>query len=107
MFLKRYRDPFGYYEYLSASLQRRIGHILYRSLVVNHYLDYLASVSGEPIVGFKLMRSQLRRLPYEFPMLLRKINNGEIKVIQIIRRNVLKTVTTRPICINKPAPMKA
>lgn len=96
VFLKRYcNNPYGYYEYLSASLQRRIGHILYRSLVVNHYLDYLASVSSKPIVGFKLMHSQLRRIPYEFPMLLRNIHNGDIKVIQIIRRNVLKTYLSR------------
>jgi LPS sulfotransferase NodH len=95
VFLKGYRHPCGYYSYLSASLQRRVGHALYRNAVVNSYLDYLSSVSNEPFTGFKLMRSQVRQVPYRFPMLLSKIKRGDLKVIQIVRHNVLKTYLSR------------
>ena len=95
VFQKRYRDPFGYYEYISGSLLRRTGNVLFRGLVVDRYLDYLSSASTEPFVGFKLMRSQVRRIPYRFPMLLGRLKRGDIKVIQIVRRNVLKTHLSR------------
>ena len=95
VFEKRYRDPFGYYEYIDDSLPRRIKHLLLRGVAVNDYLDYLSSVSTAPIVGFKLMRSQFRRIPYRFPMLLDQIKAGDIKIIQVIRRNILKTYLSR------------
>lgn len=95
VFLSRYRDPCSYSSYISASFERRVGHVLYRAAVVNRYLDYLTDKSVKPIVGFKLMRSQVSLVPYRFPMLLGKIRNGDIKAIQIIRRNVLKTYLSR------------
>jgi len=46
-------------------------------------------------MGFNILYSHLRRLPYRYPMVMNYAQAGDFKIIHIHRRNALKTILTR------------
>ena len=95
VFQKRYKDDDGYYAYLEKSHLRKVRHYLFRRGIVNQYLDQLYEKTGETSVGIKLMHNQIQYIPYAFPMAVSYIKKNNIKVLHVVRRNVLKTHISR------------
>lgn len=95
VFQKLYPDNYGYYQYIRTNPVYRVSHYLARSAVVSSYLNKLYSKSRGVNIGFKLMYSQVRFIPYAFPMVIDYLKKNEISIIHVIRRNVLKTHLSR------------
>jgi len=84
--------PGGYRRYLNEDrLQRTLRHFVDRKRMIYEFLDQLGSDSGARAVGFKLMEGQARLLP-AVPDYIRGHN---YRIIQIVRRNALKTLVSR------------
>ena len=97
LFFKNYPDEAGYFKYkekLSAGILR---HMFLRSRLVKHYLDEYYSQPGYKSIGYKLMYSQTRWLPYSFPYALSYINKNSLSVIHVVRENVLKIHLSREV----------
>ena len=86
-----YAGPEGYHAYRAASLKRYLRHWIDRSSLVQNYLDELYGMSDHRAVGFKFMLSQRQPFPTVVPYL---IGHG-VRVIHVVRENVLKTLVSR------------
>ncbi len=97
LFFKNYPDDAGYFHYRKKVDTSGIRHVLFRASMVNTYLDAYYSQPGFQAIGYKLMYSQTRWLPYSFPSALAYIKKNSLSVIHVVRENVLKTHLSREV----------
>ena len=95
LFLNRYPFNAAYSIYRKKNIARELRHYLARAGLVREYLDEIYRSSVGEAVGFKLMYSAIRIIPYAYPSVLNYIDDNKIKVVHIIRKNVLKTYVSR------------
>ncbi len=81
----------NYGAYIANSPLRRIMHFTRRRAVVEKYLDHLYSRTDAKAIGFKLMRTQAR----QFPTVIQYANAHHVKIVHVVRENVLKTYISR------------
>lgn len=91
LFCKNYPFNAAYRVYCKKNIGRRLCHYLARAGLVREYLDEIYGSCEGDVVGFKLMYSEVRSIPYAYPSNLNYIDENEIKVVHIPRKNVLKT----------------
>ena len=86
------RTPGSYRQYLMQDrFNRTLKHYLNNERQIRNYLDELYSTHGAQAVGFKFMLSQTR----QFPAALRYVQDHRIKVLHVVRNNILKTLVSR------------
>lgn len=97
LFALSYGKGDGYHAYRRSSALRRLGHYAWRSAQVSHFMDATLGDGevGVDAIGFKLMRSHVRRVPYQYPMLLPLMRRDGYRVIHVIRRNLLRVLVSR------------
>jgi LPS sulfotransferase NodH len=95
LFLNKYPFNGAYRIYRNRNIARKLRHYLARAGLVREYLDEIYRSCEGDAVGFKLMYSQIRTLPYAYPSVLNYIDDNKIKVVHVIRKNVLKTHVSR------------
>ena len=66
-----------------------------RTALVTEYLDHLYATEGFTSVGFKFMYNQAKRFPPKFPMVSKYLIKNNVKIIHVIRRNLLKVLVSR------------
>jgi hypothetical protein len=81
----------SYRKFLDDSLARKFRHHAGRAGLVREYLDHLYSRPGFEAIGFKLMRTQCD----QFPMVVDFLLQEDVRIIHVVRRNVLKTLISR------------
>lgn len=81
----------SYRQYIQTSWGRRLGHLVRRRAVVHDYLQRLFSQPDLGAVGFKMMHTQAVAFPAAIDYLL----SERIRIIHVVRRNVLKTLISR------------
>lgn len=86
-----YEGELGYSIYINESLTRKIRHHIAKNSLAHDYLEFLYDIKGYEAIGFKLMQNQLK----QFPLLVPYLKSNNIKVIHVIRENVLKTWVSR------------
>ena len=92
---KSYPGVLGYPHYVNESIGRKIKHYLRRAVLVNEYLDYLYATEGFTSIGFKFMYTQSKIFPYKFPMVSKYLIRNNVKIIHVIRKNLLKVLVSR------------
>ena len=97
LFLKKFPHQSGYFQYIKSLPFGRLRHALLRPLLINTFLDRYYQQPGCNAIGFKLMYSEVRWLPYACPHVMSYIKKHEISVIHIIRENILKTLISREV----------
>jgi len=97
IFLASRKADFTYRSYVSRTSLRRIRHYVGRSGMVREYLDQLLSdgLCESDSVGFKIMYDQLGFLPYRYPSVLCYAREKGLKVIHVVRENVLRIVLSK------------
>lgn len=96
LFARSYGKPDGYRRYRFASTSRQLGHLFWRGRQVKRFLrERLQPPPGVAAIGFKLMRSQVRRFPYWYPMVLDFMHAEQLQVIHVVRRNLLRIAVSR------------
>jgi len=86
-----YKGKLGYQNFASQSWSRRLGHYMWRAQLACEYLDQVYGRPGYSAVGFKLMYTQARRFSAVIPY----VKEHDVKVIDVVRINVLKTLISR------------
>ncbi|MEO0974354.1 MAG: sulfotransferase [Pseudomonadota bacterium] len=97
LFARSYGKADGYASYRHANVFHQLGHYLWRARQVRRFLgDRLTDVEvGVAVSGFKLMRSQVRRTPYWYPMVLDFMHEEHYHVLHVVRRNLLRVLVSR------------
>ncbi|HZD52497.1 MAG TPA: hypothetical protein VE175_05580 [Woeseiaceae bacterium] len=96
LFMPKNRNEITYRSYRSASLRRRMRHLLRRRQSIGIYLSGIyGEHSGIGARGFKLMYGQARR----YPEVVEWCNAADVRVVHLIRRNALKTVVSRQVAL--------
>lgn len=96
LFGSAYGKTDGYRRFRFANGWRQLGHFLWRERQVEGFLrDRLQAPHAVHAVGFKLMRSQVRYVPYRYPMLLSWIREQRVRLIHVARQNVLRLAASR------------
>ena len=97
VFLASRKADFTYRNYVSQTRLRWIRHCLARTGMVREYLDQLLRPEQEQIeaIGFKIMYDQLGCVPYRYPSVLEYACDNALKVIHVIRSNVLRIVLSK------------
>lgn len=91
----------SYRSYLNDRLLSRMSrHYLARKSMIREYLDQLGAGSGARAVGFKLMLGQARA----FPAIPEYIRTHDYRIIQVRRRNALKTLLSRMVLMKRRMP---
>ena len=88
---KAFSGENGYSTWMDDSLWRQLGHYCWRSRNTEQYLDHFYSIYDHDAAGFKLMSSQAHR----FGGIIPYVKQNQVKVIHIIRDNLLKTHISR------------
>lgn len=92
---KAFSGEHGYSQWMDESLLRQLGHYCWRNKNTQQFLEYFYTINARgqacEAAGFKLMSSQARR----FGGIIPYVNSHGVKVIHIIRENVLKTHISR------------
>lgn len=87
IFLPTNRDPETYRTYRTAFLSRHLANLFWRKKLINKYLAELyAAHENMDALGFKFMYSQVR----QFPPVVDWIKTNKVKVVHLIRTNLLK-----------------
>lgn len=81
------RTEMSYRRHVESSPGKRLMHYIARKKLVNETLNAIYSRSGYSAIGFKLMYDQAIR----FPAVLNYVHKDNVKVIHVVRTNVLKT----------------
>lgn len=81
----------SYGDFVEQSARRKLMHFVNRRGIVQDYLEQLFAQQDFEAVGFKLMRTQAKQFPMIVPYALRK----KVRVIHVVRDNVLKTHISR------------
>lgn len=82
---KNYIKP-GYHWWLDGKINKWLGHIMWKDATVHQYLQWFMTQHESPALGFKLMWGQTKR----FPATLTFIENNEISLLHVRRRNVFR-----------------
>lgn len=94
IFMPKNENDISYRTYRTASLKRRISHVLARRKLIFAYLDELVDMQGDvDAFGFKLMYGQARR----YPEVVDWCKDYQVRVVHLIRRNTLKMIVSREI----------
>ena len=93
--MRRKKDDITYTSYRTATLQRRLMHLLRQKRLVDAYLAQFikAEAQDAQALGFNLMYDQARR----YPAIERWCKENRVRVIHLIRRNALKIVVSREV----------
>jgi len=83
----------GYRQFINSISFGRARDLLMRRATVRSHLDHLYSDTSHKAVGFKLMYSQSE----SFPQVLEYLHDNNVRIIHIVRRNVLKTLISRTV----------
>lgn len=84
------RTELSYRRYIEYSLNRKVCHYIAKAKMVNNCLDQLYDVPNYSAIGFKLMYDQAR----QFPMIIDYFRKQNVKIIHVVRNNVLKTLVS-------------
>ncbi|MEM9388292.1 MAG: sulfotransferase [Pseudomonadota bacterium] len=97
LFARSYGKSDGYHAYRSSSALRQLGHYAWRGAQVASFMNATLGRAemGVEAIGFKLMRSHVRRVPYEYSMLLPQLRRRGYRVIHVIRKNLLRVLVSR------------
>lgn len=95
VFLPHYGGEQGYKDFLAGKALGRVRNQLHRRSLVFEYLDQLYADTTYSAIGFKVMYSQLRRIPRYYPMILDYIRKENIGVMHHIRENPIATLISR------------
>ena len=87
----------GYRQFIDASTAHAIGHLVWRRNTVIRFLDHLYGAIDVSAVGFKLMYGQIRK----FPEVLDYLMARDVRVLHVVRTNVLKTHISRVSAQNR------
>ncbi len=82
------KTNFSYRKYVEASKSNRMKHLVNRKKTVVECLDNVYSIQGNHAIGFKLMYDQAKN----FSSVVDYVENKQVKVIHLVRKNVLKTL---------------
>lgn len=83
-----------YYKYRSRSLKKQIMHWVNRNKLIYEFLSELyAENYNADSVGFKVNYSQINR----YPVIISWIKENDLKIIQLIRSNLLKRLVSHKI----------
>lgn len=82
-------------KYINQTYSRKIKHQLYRSGLVEEFLDDFYNKDEYSAVGFKYMYSQARKIPRCYPSVLRYLLKNQISVIHGVRDNGLRVLVSR------------
>ena len=97
-FLTVDRKKSPYYKYRSSSLRRQIAHRFCRHQLVQEFLsEWYVKFKNSPVVGFKVNYSQLNR----YPAAISWIKDNEVKVIHLVRNNLLKRHVSNLVAIKR------
>ena len=80
----------GYFLYRTGSLKRRLRHVFAPGGLIAEFLDREIFVQAQPgtdVIGFRLLYEKVRR----HPQLLDLMRSRNMKVIHLVRENILKT----------------
>jgi hypothetical protein len=92
------RSKSPYYKYRSRSFKRQIAHRFSRNKLIHEFLSELYSKHHNfEAVGFKVNYSQTRM----YPATISWIIQNEVKVIHLIRNNLLKRLVSNKIAITR------
>ncbi len=83
----------NYRSWYTASLTRRVKDLVMRPSCVAEYLDDLYSQDKFQAIGFKLMEKEHRK----FPTVLDYLRRNNASIIQVTRKNELKTLVSRSV----------
>ncbi len=86
-----FNQPRSYPAYASASLWRKAGDSLWRGRTVRRFLDEIYAAPGYAAIGFSFMAHHAQ----EYPTVLPYLQRTEVKLLHVIRRNVLKILASR------------
>jgi hypothetical protein len=88
----------GYRRYLNEDrLKRMTRHYLAQKGMIGEFLDQLGTNSGARAVGFKLMLGQASA----FPAVPEYVRSYDYRIIQVLRRNALKTLLSRTALLKR------
>ena len=90
---KPYQGPDGYWTYYRQRPSRYLRRIFLRRRQVYAFLDMLLKADSARLVGFKVMYSQTLRMPE----ILAYIFERQLPVVQVVRRNNVRTLISREI----------
>lgn len=78
-----------YYRYRSGSLKHQLEHLTRsKRLIYNCIDDYLSTLAGKAeVIGLKVSYNQIAK----YPAIAHWINEREVRIIHLVRENVLKT----------------
>ncbi len=97
-FLTVDRKKSPYYKYRSSSLRRQLAHRFRRHQLVKEFLsEWYATFKNSPVVGFKVNYSQVNR----YPATISWIKENEVKVIHLVRNNLLKRHVSNLVAIKR------
>jgi len=85
----------SYPKYVRQKGSRALLHRTRRGRLLFEYLDHLLFEKAEKATGFKLMYSMTSWYPYQFPMVMRYIEQRGLAVIHLTRANALRTHLSR------------
>lgn len=95
LFAQRDERPHSYAGFVTSSLSHRLLHYVGRKHLIYRYLDQLPDKDDDRTYGFKVMYSQLQGFRYGFPMILDYLSDHRVKVLHVVRKNVLKMAVSR------------
>lgn len=81
------RTELSYRRNVESSRRNRLMHYISKKKLINATLDEIYSRPGYAAIGFKLMYDQAK----QFPAVLEYAHNYNVKLIHVVRSNVLKT----------------
>jgi LPS sulfotransferase NodH len=83
-----------YYQYRSNSLKKRFTHLFFRDKLIHRFLaEIYSNHPGVDSIGYKVNYSQINR----YDAMLSWIKDNDIKIIHLIRTNLLKRLVSHKI----------
>ncbi len=87
----------AYHRLMLSTNLNLIRHFFDREKLVKKTLDNIYLTSSDGNIGFKLMCNQAKM----FPTIVSYIKNNNIKIIHIVRKNLLKTFVSRKLAVKR------
>ncbi|HBN26001.1 MAG TPA: hypothetical protein DD405_00830 [Desulfobacteraceae bacterium] len=81
----------GYPRYINSSIKRCLKHHFLRTKLINEYLNQFYSMPDYSAIGFKIMLNQIEK----FSTMSDYFFKNDVKVIHLVRDNILKTFISR------------
>lgn len=105
LFMPRNRNEITYRSYRQSSWIHRFTHLLSQQRLVHAYLDHVASSAkpGASAWGFNLMYNQA----IKYPATLSWCRRNDVRIIHLLRRNLLKVLTSREVARKRKSTTKS